>query len=106
MQMSRGWEQKPKPAVYAAAPKDAESPREYMEKVKAMYDDTGARIDAAGPSTPVQVLGLNNAPQAGDKFNVMENEREAKELANKREQIQREQSIRTKKHITIDEIGR
>jgi translation initiation factor IF-2 len=75
-------------------------------KVKAMYDDTGSRIDSAGPSTPVQVLGLNNAPQAGDKFNVMENEREAKELANRREQIQREQSIRTKKHITIDEIGR
>ncbi len=75
-------------------------------KVKAMYDDTGSRIESAGPSTPVQVLGLNNAPQAGDKFNVMENEREAKELANKREQIQREQSIRTKKHITIDEIGR
>ena len=78
----------------------------YYGKVKAMYDDTGIRIDKAGPSTPVQVLGLNNAPQAGDKFNVMENEREAKELANKREQIQREQSIRTKKHITIDEIGR
>jgi translation initiation factor IF-2 len=78
----------------------------YYGKVKAMYDDTGARIEIAGPSTPVQVLGLNNAPQAGDKFNVMENEREAKELANKREQIQREQSIRTKKHITIDEIGR
>jgi translation initiation factor IF-2 len=78
----------------------------YYGKVKAMYDDTGSRIDSAGPSTPVQVLGLNNAPQAGDKFNVMENEREAKELANKREQIQREQSIRTKKHITIDEIGR
>lgn len=78
----------------------------YYGKVKAMYDDTGARIDEAGPSTPVQMLGLNNAPQAGDKFNVMENEREAKELANKREQIQREQSIRTKKHITIDEIGR
>jgi translation initiation factor IF-2 len=78
----------------------------YYGKVKAMYDDTGSRIDEAGPSTPVQVLGLNNAPQAGDKFNVMENEREAKELANKREQIQREQSIRTKKHITIDEIGR
>ena len=78
----------------------------YYGKVKAMYDDTGTRIDTAGPATPVQVLGLNNAPQAGDKFNVMENEREAKELANKREQIQREQSIRTKKHITIDEIGR
>lgn len=78
----------------------------YYGKVKAMYDDTGSRIDEAGPSTPIQVLGLNNAPQAGDKFNVMENEREAKELANKREQIQREQSIRTKKHITIDEIGR
>ena len=78
----------------------------YTGKVKAMYDDTGARIDSAGPATPVQVLGLNHAPQAGDKFNVMENEREAKELANKREQIQREQSIRTKKHITIDEIGR
>lgn len=78
----------------------------YYGKVKAMYDDTGVRIDEAGPSTPVQVLGLNNAPQAGDKFNVMENEREAKEIANRREQIQREQSIRTKKHITIEEIGR
>ncbi len=78
----------------------------FYGKVKAMYDDTGARIEEAGPATPVQVLGLNNAPQAGDKFNVMENERDAKELANKREQIQREQSIRTKKHITIDEIGR
>ncbi|SFB82581.1 translation initiation factor IF-2 [Flexibacter flexilis DSM 6793] len=75
-------------------------------KVKAMTDHRGARLKAAGPSTPVQVLGLDGAPQAGDKFSVMESEREAREIANKREQLVREQSIRTKKHITLDEIGR
>jgi translation initiation factor IF-2 len=75
-------------------------------RVKAMYDDTGKRIKEAGPSTPVQVLGLDGAPQAGEKFSVVETDREAREVANKRSQIQREQSIRTKKHITLDEIGR
>ena len=75
-------------------------------KVKAMFDHRGHKLPTAGPSTPVQVLGLDGAPQAGDKFNVMESEREAREIANKREQIQREQSLRTKKHITLDEIGR
>jgi translation initiation factor IF-2 len=71
-----------------------------------MFDDTGARIKEAGPATPVQVLGLDGAPQAGEKFQVMENGREAREVANKRSQLAREQSIRTKKHITLDEIGR
>ena len=75
-------------------------------RVKAMFDDTGNKVIAAGPSTPVQVLGLDGAPQAGEKFQVMESDREARELANKRGQIIREQSIRTKKHITLDEIGR
>jgi translation initiation factor IF-2 len=74
-------------------------------RVKAMYDHRGAKISKAGPSTPVQILGLNGAPQAGDKLQVME-EREAREIATKREQLIREQSIRTKKHITLDEIGR
>ena len=75
-------------------------------KVKAMFDHRGNRLKEVGPSTPVQMLGLAGAPQAGDKFNVMESEREAREIANKREQILREQSVRTKKHITLDEIGR
>ena len=75
-------------------------------RVKAMYDDTGKRIKEAGPSTPVQVLGLDGAPQAGEKFNIYETDREARELANKRAQLVREQSIRTRKHITLDEIGR
>lgn len=77
-----------------------------MGKVKAMYNERGKQIKEAGPSTPVLVLGLNGAPQAGDKFNVMETEREAKEIANKREQLQREQGLRAQKHITLDEIGR
>lgn len=75
-------------------------------RVKAMYDDTGARIKEAGPSSPVQVLGLDGAPQAGEKFAVYETDREAREVATKRAQLVREQSIRTKKHITLDEIGR
>ncbi len=75
-------------------------------RVKAMFDDTGNKVNAAGPSTPVQVLGLDGAPQAGEKFQVMDSDREAREVANKRSQILREQSIRTKKHITLDEIGR
>ena len=75
-------------------------------RVKAMFDDTGKRINEAGPSTPVVVLGLDGAPQAGEKVMVLETDREAREIATKRGQILREQSIRTKKHITLDEIGR
>lgn len=75
-------------------------------KVKAMYNHVGKKVKAAVPSTPVLVLGLNGAPQAGDKFNAMDTDREAREIANKREQLQREQGLRTKKHITLDEIGR
>ncbi len=75
-------------------------------KVKAMFDHRGKKLQSAGPSTPVLMLGLDGAPQAGDRFNVMESDREAREIANKREQIQREQTMRTKKHITLDEIGR
>lgn len=75
-------------------------------KVKAMQDERGKRVKLAGPSTPVSVLGLDGAPQAGDKFNVMEDEREAKDIASKRSQLHREQSVRTQRHITLDEIGR
>jgi translation initiation factor IF-2 len=75
-------------------------------RVKAMFDDTGKRVNEAGPSTPVQVLGLDGAPQAGEKFSITETDREAREQAYKRAQLLREQSIRTKKHITLDEIGR
>lgn len=75
-------------------------------RVKAMFDDTGKRVTEAGPSTPVVVLGLDGAPQAGEKVMVLETDREAREIATKRGQILREQSIRTKKHITLDEIGR
>ena len=75
-------------------------------RVKAMYNERNLTIDKAGPSTPLLLLGLNGAPQAGDTFSVLEDEREAKEIANKRFQLQREQNIRTHKHITLDEIGR
>ncbi|MEA5427196.1 MULTISPECIES: translation initiation factor IF-2 [Arcicella] len=75
-------------------------------RVKAMFDYRGNKLKEAGPSIPVQVLGLGGAPAAGDKLSVMENERDAREIANKREQIIREQSLRTRKHITLDEIGR
>jgi len=75
-------------------------------RVKAMTDHRGKKMKSAGPSTPVQVLGLDGAPQAGDKFVVYETEREAREIASSRLQLQREQSMRTKKHITLDEIGR
>jgi translation initiation factor IF-2 len=75
-------------------------------KVKAMYNERNQLIDIAGPSAPVLMLGLNGAPQAGDGFNVMRDEREAKNIANKRLQLQREQGIRAQKHITLDEIGR
>ncbi|WP_411894280.1 translation initiation factor IF-2 [Winogradskyella sp. A2] len=75
-------------------------------KVKAMHDERGNEVKEAGPSTPVSILGLDGAPQAGDKFNVFEDEREAKQIATKRTQLQREQSVRTQRHITLDEIGR
>ena len=75
-------------------------------KVKAMFDERGQTLTEAGPSTPVSMLGLDGAPQAGDKFNIFEDEREAKQIATKRSQLQREQSVRTQKHITLDEIGR
>ncbi|MES2566342.1 MAG: translation initiation factor IF-2 [Bacteroidota bacterium] len=78
----------------------------YSGRVKAMTNEHGLNVKEAGPSMPVQLLGLNGAPTAGDKFNVMSDEREARELANKRLQLQREQGIRTQKHITLDEIGR
>lgn len=75
-------------------------------KVKAMHDERGNQVTEASPSTPVSILGLDGAPQAGDKFNVFEDEREAKQIATKRTQLQREQSVRTQRHITLDEIGR
>lgn len=75
-------------------------------KIKAMQDERGQKVKEAGPSTPVSILGLDGAPQAGDTFQVMEDEREAKDIASKRNQLQREQSVRTQKHITLDEIGR
>ena len=75
-------------------------------KVRAMFDERGKTIEAAPPSTPVSVLGLDGAPQAGDNFNVLEDEREAKQIAAKRTQLLREQNVRTQRHITLDEIGR
>ncbi len=75
-------------------------------RVKAMYDEHGRKIEEAGPSTPVLVLGLNGAPQAGDTFNVMDDDKSARSIANKREQLQRMQGLRTQKHVTLDEIGR
>ena len=75
-------------------------------KIRAMFDERGNNVKVAGPSTPVSVLGLDGAPTAGDKFNVYEDEREAKQIATKRAQLAREQSVRTQKHITLSEIGR
>ena len=79
---------------------------QYSGKVRALYDERGNQIDSAGPSMPVSVLGLDGAPQAGDKFNVFVDEKEAKQIASKRTQLVREQSVRTQKHLTLDEIGR
>ncbi len=78
----------------------------YSGRVKAMYNERNQSIKEAGPSTPLLMLGLSGAPQAGDGFNVMKDEREARNIATKRQQLQREQGIRTQKHITLDEIGR
>ncbi|MFM1877855.1 MAG: hypothetical protein RLZZ241_721 [Bacteroidota bacterium] len=75
-------------------------------KVRAMHDERGHVVKIAGPSTPISVLGLDGAPQAGDKFNVLQDEREAKQIAAKRSQLLREQTVRTQRHITLDEIGR
>ncbi|MFK7114121.1 translation initiation factor IF-2 [Flavobacterium oreochromis] len=75
-------------------------------KIRAMQDERGHNVKEAGPSTPVSILGLDGAPTAGDKFNVFEDEREAKQIAAKRTQLLREQSVRTQRHITLDEIGR
>jgi len=75
-------------------------------KIKAMFDERGNNMQNAGPSSPVSILGLDGAPQAGDRFHVFEDEKEAKQLATKRSQLQREQSVRTQRHITLDEIGR
>ena len=74
--------------------------------VKAMFNERNQKIDKVGPAEPAIILGLSGAPQAGDRFNVMDNEREARNIANKREQLAREQGLRTQKHITLDEIGR
>ncbi len=78
----------------------------YTGHVKAMYNERNEEIKEAGPSQPVLILGLNGAPQAGDKFNIMDSDRDAKEIANRRQQLAREQGMRTQKHITLDEIGR
>ncbi|MEJ7557195.1 MAG: translation initiation factor IF-2 [Pedobacter sp.] len=78
----------------------------YSGRVKALFNERGQKVDQAGPSVPVQVLGMQGAPTAGDRFNAMENEVEAREIANKRLQLMREQGLRTQKHITLDEIGR
>lgn len=78
----------------------------HFGKIKAMFNERNQRIKEARPAEPVLILGLNGAPQAGDNFNVMATEQEAREIANKREQLQREQSLRTKKHFTLDELGR
>jgi translation initiation factor IF-2 len=79
---------------------------QWSGRVRAMFNERGQKIDEAGPATPVSILGFEGAPNAGDKFFVFEDEREAREIATKRQQLQREQSVRTKKHLTIEEIGR
>ncbi|MDR2963354.1 MAG: translation initiation factor IF-2 [Bacteroidales bacterium] len=78
----------------------------YSGKVKAMFNERNQQITEAGPSTPITILGLDGAPQAGEKFNVMKSERDAREIANKRDQLHREQELKTMRHITLDEIGR
>ena len=78
----------------------------FSGRVKAMFNERGQKVTEAGPATPVSLLGFEGAPNAGDKFNVMDDEREARNIALKRQQLQREQSLRTKKHLTIEEIGR
>ncbi|QEC51393.1 translation initiation factor IF-2 [Anseongella ginsenosidimutans] len=79
---------------------------QFSGRVKALFNERGKKIEKAGPATPVQVLGMQGAPQAGDRFNAVETEQEAKDIATRRQQLQREQGLRTQKHITLDEIGR
>lgn len=79
---------------------------QFSGRVKALFNERGKKIEKAGPSTPVQVLGMQGAPQAGDRFNAVETEQEARDIATRRQQLQREQGLRTQKHITLDEIGR
>ncbi len=79
---------------------------QWSGKVKAMYNERQQRVTEVGPAMPVSILGLNGAPNAGDKFNVLEDEKEARSIATKRQQLQREQGVRTQKHVTIDELGR
>lgn len=79
---------------------------QYSGRVKALFNERGQKVDNVGPASPVQILGMQGAPQAGDRFAAMESEQEAKEVATKRQQLQREQGLRTQKHITLDEIGR
>ncbi len=78
----------------------------YTGHVKAMYNERNGKIDVAGPSTPAMILGLNGAPQAGDKFNVVSSDKEARDIANRRTQLAREQGLRTQKHVTLNELGR
>ena len=85
---------------------DAVLAGQFSGKIKAMFDERGVRIEEAGPSTPVSVLGFDGAPSAGDNFNVFEDEKEARAIATKRQQLQREQGVRTQKTITLEEIGR
>lgn len=79
---------------------------QFSGKVRAMMDERGHKVEEAGPSSPVSILGLDGAPQAGDTFNVMEDEREAKQIAQRRQQLSREQSVRSQKNLTLEEIGR
>ena len=78
----------------------------HQGRIKAMFNERNQRVEKAGPSEPVLILGLNGAPQAGDTFNVLETEQEAREIANRREQLQRELGLRTQKMLTLDDIGR
>lgn len=78
----------------------------YSGRIKAMFDDKGNNVEEAGPSIPVSILGLSGAPSAGDRFHIMDDEKEARAIAERRLQLQREQGVRTQKHITLDEIGR
>src|SRR5690606_41306603 len=79
---------------------------QFSGRVRNMFNERGQAVAEAGPSVPVSILGLDGAPNAGDRFHVMADEREARQIATRRQQLQREQGIRTRKHITLDEIGR
>ena len=85
---------------------DAMLAGQHSGRVKAMFNERGQRVDEAGPATPVSVLGFDGAPRAGDKFNVFEDEKDARAIATKRQQLQREQGVRTQKTVTLEELGR